>query len=90
MFIDAYRDRFEVEPICTVLQFAPSTYWSAKRRGRSARSIRDEELKDEITRDISMALWVTSAVRFIFMNSSYRQAEPAIGKFYMINATVFP
>ena len=46
MFIDAYRDRFEVEPICTVLQFV----WSAKRRGRSARSIRDEELKDEITR----------------------------------------
>jgi putative transposase len=50
MFIDAYRDRFGVEPICRVLQFAPSTYWSAKRRPRCARSIRDEGLKTEITR----------------------------------------
>jgi putative transposase len=50
MFIDAYRDRFGVEPICRVLQMAPSTYWSAKRRPPSARSIRDEELKVEITR----------------------------------------
>ena len=50
MFIDANRERFGVEPICRVLQFAPSTYWSAKRRGRSARSIRDEALKVEIAR----------------------------------------
>jgi len=50
MFIDTYRDRFGVEPICRVLQFAPSTYWSAKRRPPSVRSIRDEELKTEITR----------------------------------------
>jgi putative transposase len=50
MFIDAYRDRFGVEPICRVLQFAPSTYRSAKRRPRCARSLRDEHLKTEITR----------------------------------------
>jgi hypothetical protein len=50
MFIDAYRHRFGVEPICRVLQFAPSTYWSAKRRPRCARSVRDEELKTEIAR----------------------------------------
>lgn len=50
MFIDAYRDHFGVEPICRVLQFAPSTYWSAKRRLPSARSITDEKLKMEITR----------------------------------------
>ena len=49
-FIDGYRDRFGVEPICRALQFAPSTYWSAKRRPPSARSIRDEELKREIRR----------------------------------------
>ena len=49
-YIDNYRDRFGVEPICRVLQFAPSTYWSAKRRPACARSIRDEELKIEITR----------------------------------------
>jgi len=50
MFTDAYRDRFGVEPICRALQLAPSTYWSAKRRPRSARSIRDEELKGQIRR----------------------------------------
>ena len=50
MFIDEYRDRFGVEPICEVLQFAPSTYWSRKRRPPSARSIRDEEMKPEIRR----------------------------------------
>ena len=48
--IDARRDDFGVEPICSALQFAPSTYWSAKRRPASARSIRDEELKREIQR----------------------------------------
>ena len=48
--IDAYRGRFGVEPICRALQFAPSTYWSAKRRAPSARSKRDEELKVEIAR----------------------------------------
>ena len=49
-YIDAHRDRFGVEPICRVLQFAPSTYWSAKRRPASARSLRDEELKVQIAR----------------------------------------
>lgn len=49
-YIDAHRDRFGVEPICRALQFAPSTYWSAKRRPRSRRSIRDEALKVEIGR----------------------------------------
>ena len=50
MFIDVHRERFGVEPICRVLQLAPSTYWSQKRRPRSARSIRDEQLKPEIVR----------------------------------------
>jgi putative transposase len=49
-YIAAHRDRFGVEPICTTLQFAPSTYWSAKRRPRCARAIRDEQLCAEITR----------------------------------------
>ena len=49
-YIDLYRDRFGVEPICTALQFAPSTYWSAKSRPRSARSTRDESLCVEIAR----------------------------------------
>ncbi len=50
MFIDAHRDDFGVEPICRSLQFALSTYWSAKRRGRCARAVRDDHLKTEIAR----------------------------------------
>ena len=49
-YIDAQRDRYGVEPICTVLQFATATYYAAKGRPASARSLRDEELKGEITR----------------------------------------
>lgn len=44
-FIDAHRDRFGVEPICQVLQVAPSTYYAARRRPPSARQVRDEALK---------------------------------------------
>ena len=50
MFIDTYSDRFGVEPICRALQFAPSTYWSAKRRPRCVRAVRDNHSKTEITR----------------------------------------
>ncbi|MFI7643785.1 IS3 family transposase [Nonomuraea sp. NPDC049400] len=41
-----------MEPICAVLEFAPSTYHEAKRRERepSALACRDEELKVEIMR----------------------------------------
>jgi putative transposase len=49
-FIDAYRDRFGVEPICTTLQFAPSTYYAAKQRPPSLRAVRDAELVVEIRR----------------------------------------
>ncbi len=42
LFIDTHRERFGVEPICRTLQFAPSTYWSSKRRPVCARKIRDE------------------------------------------------
>ena len=40
-FIDANRSEFGVEPICTVLQLAPSTYYQAKARPLSARAVRD-------------------------------------------------
>jgi putative transposase len=49
-YIDAYKDRFGVEPICRVLPIAPSTYYDARRRPRSARRRRDQELKAEIRR----------------------------------------
>ncbi|MGO0578285.1 IS3 family transposase [Ornithinimicrobium panacihumi] len=52
-YIDAHRDRFGVEPICTVLrdagvQIAPSTYYAARNRPPSARAVRDAELTEEI------------------------------------------
>jgi putative transposase len=40
-FIDTNRDVFGVEPICTTLQVASSTYYDNKRRPLSARAIRD-------------------------------------------------
>jgi putative transposase len=56
MFIDDHRHRrteglvWGVEPICAVLQFAPSTYYAARSRPPSARRVHDEELKPEIMR----------------------------------------
>ncbi len=55
-FIDSHRDsvscglKWGVEPICAVLQFAPSTYRENKNRKPSARSVRDEQLKPLITK----------------------------------------
>lgn len=40
-FIDADRGELGVEPICTMLQIAPSTYYSFKSRPVSARAARD-------------------------------------------------
>lgn len=54
-FIDDHREEYGVEPICSVLPIAPSTYYSQKAREadpvlRSARAQRDEELRVEIQR----------------------------------------
>lgn len=54
-YIDGHKDRFGVEPICTVLPIAPSTYYEQKLRQRDpsrrpARHHQDEALKPEITR----------------------------------------
>ena len=54
-YIDAHRDEFGVEPICGVLQVAPSTYYSAKSRPPSARSVRDAMLIP-----ILVALWTAN------------------------------
>ena len=45
-----YRDRWGVEPICRVLQFAPSTYYAARRRPVSARAAADAVLKVQVLR----------------------------------------
>jgi len=37
--IDAHREEFGVEPICRVLQFAPSTYDAAKSRPPNLREM---------------------------------------------------
>lgn len=53
-FIDAHRDncsgglRWGVEPICQVLEIAPTTYWSAKTRTPCARKVRDAALGPSI------------------------------------------
>ncbi|WP_374208949.1 IS3 family transposase [Microbacterium sp. CIAB417] len=52
-YIDEHRGRFGVEPICQVLrgaglQIAPSTYYAAKTRPPSARTIRDTALIEDI------------------------------------------
>ena len=54
-FIDANRDELGVEPICRVLQIAPSTYYSAKTRALSARAVRDA-----LMMQVLMVLWVAN------------------------------
>jgi putative transposase len=49
-YIDEQRDRFGVESICSVLQFAPRTYYAIKARPPSKRALREAELKPEIVR----------------------------------------
>lgn len=48
-FIDAHKDEFGVEPICRLLQVAPSTYYAAKTRPPSARAVADAALSEVIT-----------------------------------------
>ena len=54
-FVDENREEFGVEPICTTLQVAPSTYYAAKKRVPSARALRDAVLLP-----ILSALWVAN------------------------------
>lgn len=49
-FIEAHRDEFGVESICTTLQVAPSTYYAAKSRKPSKRSVTDAVMIQEIMR----------------------------------------
>ena len=56
-FVDDHRDELGVEPICRVLQIAPSTYYAAKRRAvaPSARAVRDAVLMQAL-----MVVWVAN------------------------------
>ena len=42
--------RWGIEPICEVLQIAPSSYYARKTRPASRRRLRDQQLKAEILR----------------------------------------
>jgi putative transposase len=54
-YIDAHKTEFGVEPICTALRIAPSTYYAAKARVPSARALRDAVLLPLI-----MTVWVAN------------------------------
>ena len=49
-FITDHRSRWGVEPTCRVLQVAPSSYYAAMSRPRSARQRRDDRLRVAIRR----------------------------------------
>jgi len=49
-YIEVHRVACGVEPICRVLQVAPSSYYAAKVRPPSARALRDAQLKLDIAR----------------------------------------
>jgi putative transposase len=49
-YIDEFKHRYGVEPICRVLPIAPSTYHQHTKGPRSARAVRDAQLKVEIAR----------------------------------------
>lgn len=54
-FVDDNRDTFGVEPMCRTLQVAPSTYYAAKSRVPSARTLRDA-----VMMPILLSLWTTN------------------------------
>lgn len=49
-YIDEHKGSYGIEPICRTLAVAPSSYYAAKVRPPSARAVRDETLKAEISR----------------------------------------
>ena len=49
-YIDAHKAQYGVEPICRVLEIAPSTYYAAANRLPCTRRVRDQALQPEIAR----------------------------------------
>lgn len=49
-YIDEHRSWYGVEPICRTLAIAPSSYYAARRRLPSARSVNDATLADIVAR----------------------------------------
>src|SRR3954451_158509 len=76
-YIDEHKEEFGVEPICEVLQFAPSTYYAAKSRPLSARAIRDACLKVAIV-TVHQANYEVYGVRKMW--KAMRRAGEDIGR----------
>ena len=49
-YIDAHKEKYGFEPICRVLEIAPSTYYAAANRLPCACQVRDQAVKLEIAR----------------------------------------
>ena len=76
-FLDEHRERFGVEPICDVLEIAPSTYYSAKKRPPSRRKVRDEKLKVDIRRVFEANYGVYGAARYGVSSTGRASSWPA-------------
>lgn len=76
-YIDTFRARFGVEPICRTLAVAPSSYYAAKSRPPSARSIRDAELATTI-RELHRSHFSVYGVRKLWRQ--LRREGEAVGR----------
>ena len=76
-FIDEQRVSFGVEPICQVLEIAPSSYYAARVRPPSARAVRDAALSADIGR-IHLANYAVYGARKLW--HALRREGTAVGR----------
>ncbi|MGB2914965.1 MAG: IS3 family transposase [Candidatus Microthrix parvicella] len=76
-YIDGHKSEFGIEPICEVMQFAPSTYYAAKSRPLSKRAIRDAVMKVAIV-TVHQANYEVYGVRKMW--KAMRRAGEDIGR----------
>jgi len=74
-FIDIYRERFGVEPICRTLGVSASAHYQRATGGRSARQVEDERLLEEI-RELHLANYEAYGYRRVW-RALKRQGEGA-------------
>jgi len=76
-YIDEHRDTFGVEPICRTLAIAPSSYYAAKTRPPSKRSLDDEKLNVRI-RDVHEGNFSVYGVRKVW--HQLRREDVEVGR----------
>ena len=76
-YVDGHKEEFGIEPICEVMQFAPSTYYAAKTRPLSQRAIRDAVMKVAIV-TVHQANYEVYGVRKMW--KAMRRAGEDIGR----------